>query len=171
MPQMLKDHFAEALAGLAVVAIAGWFLVFALGRTGASGTDSYELKARFPNATGITVGSDVRVSGMKVGTVTSQTLDPASYQAVITLSVDSDVRLPLDSSAAITSEGLLGGSFIALVPGGDPDKLAAGDEISDTQGATDLMGLIGSVINRSGGSAETPATGTPAAGAPAGAAG
>jgi phospholipid/cholesterol/gamma-HCH transport system substrate-binding protein len=160
MPQILKDHFAEALAGLAVLAIAGWFLVFALGRTGASGTDSYELKARFPNATGIAVGSDVRVSGMKVGTVTQQKLDPASYQAVVTLAVDKNVTLPLDSSAAITSEGLLGGSFIALVPGGDPEKLAPGDEITDTQGSTDLMGLIGSVINRSG--SEEPAKPAPA---------
>lgn len=165
MPQILKEHVAEALAGLAVLAIAGWFLAFALGRTGASGTDSYELKARFPNATGITVGSDVRVSGMKVGTVTSQSLDPGTFQAVVTLSVDKAVTLPLDSSAAITSEGLLGGSFIALVPGGDPEKLAPGDEITDTQGATDLLGLIGSVINRSGG------TDTPEAQAPAGAAG
>lgn len=165
MPQILKEHVAEALAGLAVLAIAGWFLAFALGRTGSSGTDSYELKARFPNATGITVGSDVRVSGMKVGTVTSQALDPGTFQAVVTLSVDKAVSLPLDSSAAITSEGLLGGSFIALVPGGDPEKLAPGDEITDTQGATDLMGLIGSVINRSGG------TETPEAQAPAGAAG
>ncbi len=162
MAQMLKDHVAEALAGLAVLAVALWFLLFALGRTGASGTDSYELKARFPNATGITVGSDVRVSGMKVGTVTAQTLDPASYQAVVTLSVDKAVTLPLDSSAAITSEGLLGGSFIALVPGGDPEKLAPGDEITDTQGATDLMGLIGSVINRSGGSSDAPAADAPA---------
>lgn len=160
MPQILKEHLAEALAGLAVLAIAGWFLVFALGRTGASGTDSYDLKARFPNATGIAVGSDVRVSGMKVGTVTAQALDPASYQAVVTLRVDKAVTLPLDSSAAITSEGLLGGSFIALVPGGDPEKLAPGDEITDTQGSTDLLGLIGSVINRSG--SDEPARQAPA---------
>ncbi|MCG2842143.1 outer membrane lipid asymmetry maintenance protein MlaD [Sandaracinobacter sp. RS1-74] len=150
MPQLLKDHVAEALTGLAVVAIAIWFLVFALGRTGSTGTDSYSLTARFPNAAGIAVGSDVRVSGLKVGTVTRQKLDPASFQAVVTLTVDKAVQLPLDSSAAITSEGLLGGSFIALVPGGDSEHLAPGDEITDTQGATDLMGLIGSVINRSG---------------------
>jgi phospholipid/cholesterol/gamma-HCH transport system substrate-binding protein len=160
MPQILKDHVAEALAGLAVIALAAWFLLFALGRTGTTGADSYELKARFPNASGISVGSDVRVSGLKVGSVTAQVLDPASFQAVVTLSVDSAVKLPLDSSAAITSEGLLGGSFIALVPGGDTEQLAPGDEITDTQGATDLMGLIGSVINRSGGdkpAAEAPA--------------
>jgi phospholipid/cholesterol/gamma-HCH transport system substrate-binding protein len=77
---------------------------------------------------------------------------------VVTLTVDKAVKLPLDSSAAITSEGLLGGSFIALVPGGDPEHLAPGDEITDTQGATDLMGLIGSVINRSG--SEAPASGS-----------
>lgn len=158
MAQLLKDHVAEALAGVAVVAVAAWFLVFALGRTGSSGSDSYLLSARFPNASGISVGSDVRVSGLKVGSVTAQKLDPASYQAVVTLSVDKAVKLPLDSSAAITSEGLLGGSFIALVPGGDTEQLAPGDEITDTQGSTDLMGLIGSVINRSGGDkSEAPA--------------
>jgi phospholipid/cholesterol/gamma-HCH transport system substrate-binding protein len=159
MSTILKDHVAEAIAGLAVVAVAALFLVFALGRTGSGGGDSYPLTARFPNSAGITVGSDVRVSGLKVGTVTAQKLDTASYQAVVTLAVDNDVKLPLDSSAAITSEGLLGGSFIALIPGGDPEQLAPGDEITDTQGSTDLMGLIGSFINRSG-DAEKPATPT-----------
>ena len=155
---LLKDHVAEALAGLAVVLLAAFFLVFALNRTGSGGGESYALSARFPNVAGITVGSDVRLSGMKVGSVTSQKLDPATYQAVLTLSVDSAVKLPVDSSAAVTSEGLLGGNFIALVPGGDTDMLKPGEEISDTQGATDLMGLIGSVINRSGGdSAQKPA--------------
>jgi phospholipid/cholesterol/gamma-HCH transport system substrate-binding protein len=169
VPATLKDHLAEALAGLVVLGIAAWFLMFALGRTGSNGDAVYPLKARFPNAAGINVGSDVRVSGMKVGTVTAQTLDPESYQAIVTLAVDSKVKLPLDSSAAITSEGLLGGSFIALVPGGDPEKLAPGDEITDTQGSTDLMGLIGSVINRSGGDAGGGAKAAPAAAAPAGA--
>ncbi len=166
MSPILKDHVAEAVAGLAVVAVAALFLVYALGRTGSAGGDSYPLTARFPNSAGITVGSDVRVSGLKVGTVTAQKLDTASYQAVVTLSVAKDVKLPLDSSAAITSEGLLGGSFIALIPGGDPEQLAPGDEITDTQGSTDLMGLIGSFINRSGDEAKAPAT-TSGAAAPA----
>jgi phospholipid/cholesterol/gamma-HCH transport system substrate-binding protein len=157
MATLLKDHVAEALAGAAVVAVAAGFLVFALGRTGATGSGHYELKARFPNATGISIGSDVRVSGLKVGSVTAQKLDPASFQAVVTLTVDSALKLPADSSAAITSEGLLGGSFIALVPGADPEPLRPGDEITDTQGSTDLMGLIGSVINRSGAGEPKPA--------------
>ena len=157
MSQLLKEHGTEAVTGILVLAIAGWFLAFALGRTGASGSHHYQLSASFPSAAGITVGSDVRVSGLKVGTVTAQKLDPKTFQAVVGFSVDSAVQLPLDSSAAITSEGLLGGSFIALIPGGDSEMLAPGDEITDTQGATDLMGLIGSVINRSG-DATAPAT-------------
>ncbi len=150
MSQLLKQHGAEAIAGLVVLAVAGWFLAFALGRTGTGGSGHYQLTASFPSAAGISVGSDVRVSGLKVGTVTSQKLDSATYQAVVGFSVDAAVHLPLDSSAAITSDGLLGGSFISLIPGGDTEMLAPGDEITDTQGATDLMGLIGSVINRSG---------------------
>lgn len=150
MPQLVKEHVVEALAGLAVLLVAALFLNFALTRTGASGGDTYALTARFPNAAGISVGSDVRVSGMKVGTVTAQSLDPATYQAVVSMALDKEVKLPTDSSAAITSESLLGGNFIALIPGAEPDQLQAGDEITDTQGATDLMGLVGSVINRSG---------------------
>ena len=155
MASIFKDHVAEALAGLAVVVVAGLFLVFAWDRAG-SGTDRYALTARFPNASGVSVGTDVRVSGMKVGAVTAQTLDPATFQAVVTLAVDSKVKLPADTSAAITSESLLGGSFVALLPGGDPESLRPGDEITDTQGSTDLMGLIGSFINRSG--SEAPAS-------------
>lgn len=147
---LIREHLAEALAGLVVILLAVFFLIFALGRTGATGTDSYQLLARFQDISGISIGSDVRMSGVKVGRVQRQSLDPDSYQAILTLSVDTGVRLPADSSAAITSEGILGGNYIALIPGGDEDMLQPGEEIIDTQGATDLMGLIGSVINRSG---------------------
>lgn len=112
---------------------------------------------------GVSVGTDVRVSGIKVGRVVAQELDPATWQAVVRLAVDRRVSLPADSAAAITSEGLLGGTFIALMPGGDEERLAPGDEILDTQGATDLMGLVGAVINRTGGAGSAGAA--PAAGA------
>lgn len=151
MQSLLKEHVAEALAGVLVLIIAAWFLAFAWGRTGGSTADTYSVSARFPNATGISTGSDVRVSGIKVGTVVGQQLDPKSYQVVMQLGIRSDVKLPLDSSAAITSDGLLGGAHISLIPGGDPEMLRAGDEITDTQGAMDLMGLVGSFINRGGG--------------------
>jgi phospholipid/cholesterol/gamma-HCH transport system substrate-binding protein len=151
MTGMLKEHGAEALIGLLVILAAVWFVTFAYGRSDGGSGASYEITARFPNATGVTSGTDVRVSGLKVGSVAGSSLDPETFQAVVTLSVEERVKLPIDTSAAITSEGILGGTYISLMPGGDPETLKPGDEIIDTQGSTDLMGLIGSVINRTGG--------------------
>ena len=162
MRALFKENVVESLVGLLVVVVAVWFVLFAYNRTAAGGSGSgYIVTARFPNSTGVSVGTDVRVSGIKIGTVTSQRLDPKTFQAVLQLRVADDVKFPTDSSAAITSEGILGGSYISLTPGGDSVMLKAGDEISDTQGAQDLMALMGQFINRSG---DTPAA-KPAAGA------
>lgn len=109
------------------------------------------IKALFPNAGGINVGTDVRIAGMKIGTVSAQKLDPKSFQAELTLAIDPSVKVPADSSAAITSEGIMGGSYIAMLPGGDTTPLKDGDTILDTQGSVDLMGMIGQFVNRSGG--------------------
>lgn len=158
MAKLLNENIVEALIGGVVVAVAIGFVSFAYSRTNAGGRgDGYSIAARFPNVTGVTVGTDVRLSGIKIGTVSSQKLDPKTFQAVLTFHLDPAVKLPIDSSAAITSEGILGGNYIALTPGGESDMLRSGDEITDTQGATDLMGLIGSVINKSG-SNDKPAT-------------
>jgi phospholipid/cholesterol/gamma-HCH transport system substrate-binding protein len=160
----LKDNLAEALTGLAVVAAAVAFVGFAWARTGAGeGSDGVRLTARFPNIAGVALGTDVRVAGVKVGRVASLALDPGSYQAVMVLSVDAGLQLPIDSSAAITSEGLLGGNYVALTPGAEPDMLKDGGEIVETSGAPDLLGLIGSVVNRSGGDAPAPDGARPAA--------
>ena len=154
MQSTIRENWLEALVGLAVILLAGWFVLFAYGRTASGGAGSrYELVARFPNATGVTPGTEVRVSGLKVGAVTGSTLDPRSFQALVTIAVDETLKLPVDSSAAITQQGILGGTYVALTPGGDTATLSPGDEITDTQGSVDLMGLIGSVVNRSGASA------------------
>lgn len=156
MSSALRENWIEAAVGLGVILLAGWFLSFAAGRTGgAASGSSYALSARFPNVNGISEGTDIRVSGMKVGTVTSVQLDPQTYQANVKFELDSSIKLPSDSSAAITSEGLLGGTYIALIPGGDPTPLKSGDVITDTQGAQDLMGLVGSFVNRSGSSGDS----------------
>jgi len=165
MRTVFRENAIEALIGALVLALALWFVQFAYLRTErGGGRGGYMLAARFPNSTGVTVGTDVRISGIKVGTVTAQKLDAQSFQAVMQLSVASDVKLPVDTSAAITSEGLLGGNYIALIPGGDPQMLKPGAEITDTQGAQDLMGLVGSFINKTGSAAR----GSAPAGGPAG---
>lgn len=158
MKGLLRDNLVEALVGLLVVALAAWFIFFAWQRTGDGGMrDSIRVIALFPAANGVAVGTDVRVAGLKVGSVSGQRLDPQSYQAEVTLAIDNDVKIPSDSSAAVTAEGLLGGTYIALLPGGSPTPLKDGDTILDTQGSVDMMGLMGSIINRSGGESAQPA--------------
>lgn len=160
MKSLLRENIGEALVGLFVVVFAAWFVSFAWARTGGgTATGAIHVTALFPNSTGINVGSEVRVAGIKVGTVSDQQLDPQSFQVKATLAIDPSVKLPADSSAAITSEGLLGATFIALIPGGDPAPLKDGDTIADTQGAMDLMSMVGQFINKSGDTKTAPADG------------
>lgn len=151
MRALFKENIVEALIGLLVVLVAVGFVVFAYGRTQAGASaDGYVLVARFPNVAGVSPGTDVRMSGIKVGRVVSQSLDPGSFQAVLNIGIDKALQLPIDSSAAITTEGILGGTYVSLTPGGDTVMLKPGEEIAETSGATDLMALIGGFVNRSG---------------------
>ena len=142
----MAGNLVEALIGAAVLAVAGLFLVYAYNRTDIRSVQGYELSARFERANGLTLGTDVRISGIKVGTVISQNLDPQTFEAVVRLTVKQDLELPIDTQAVVASEGLLGGSYLSLVPGGDEELLGDGDEIEWTQGSLDLMGLIGQAI-------------------------
>lgn len=163
MRTLLSENMGEALIGVLVVAVAAWFVIFAWDRTGGGAhANAVRVAALFPNASGVTAGTDVRVAGMKVGTVTGLSLDPQSYQVKVNIALDPSVKLPSDSSAAITSEGLLGGNFIAFMPGGSPTPLKDGDVITDTQGAMDLMALIGQFINRPSGDKAAGGTAAPA---------
>src|SRR5262249_47922657 len=94
----------------------------------------------------------------KVGSVASLTLDTKSYMAIANLTIRKDVQIPDDSSAKITSSGILGSSYISISPGGSDTMLADNAELNDTQGAVDLMGLVGRYINSSSGSSSKPST-------------
>lgn len=139
----MSESRAEVLAGAAVLAAAVAFLFYA-GQQSVMGPQggTYELKASFRSVEGITVGGDVRLAGVKVGTVTSLSLNPETYFADATVAIENAIQLPTDSSILISSEGLLGGNFVELQPGGMPDMLAPGDEIEDTQGAVSLIALL-----------------------------
>lgn len=152
MQGALRERLTEALVGLAVVLLALWFVAFAWQRTGGGGGSgsAVHVTALFPNASGIGIGTDVRIAGLKVGSVAAQKLDPKTWQAEVVLALDPATRVPADSTAVITSEGLLGGTYIQLVPGADETPLKNGDTIVDTQGSLDLMSLIGQFINRTG---------------------
>jgi phospholipid/cholesterol/gamma-HCH transport system substrate-binding protein len=113
---------------------------------------------------GLEPGSDVRVSGIKVGSVLDQTLDPDTYRAEVRFTVRDGVELPADSSASVVSDGLLGGKYLRIVPGGDIDMLSAGDEVMLTQSAISLEDLIGHMVFGQGSS--NPGAGDPGAGDP-----
>ena len=158
----MRTHWGETAMGFLVLALAGLFLVYSLGVANAgSGVGGYEVTAKFGDAGGLAPGAKVSVSGVKVGTVSSITLDGKSFLAVAHLTIGSGVKLPSDSTAKITSDGLLGGQHIVITPGGAEDNLKAGDEISNTQGAVDLFGLIGSFLRPQSGDAK--AANTPSA--------
>ncbi len=140
----MSENKTEILAGTIVLAAAAVFL-FYMGQIAGLSTgsaNSYDLKASFRSAEGISVGTDVRLAGVKVGTVTGMDLNAETYRADVSISVLDDVELSEDTSILISSEGLLGGNFVELVPGGSPFNLESGGEIEDTQGAVSLITLL-----------------------------
>ena len=161
MSAAVRENLGEALVGLVVILLAAWFVAFAWNRTGGGArTGGAQIVALFPNASGVNAGTDVRVAGLKVGSVTGLALDPQSYQVKVSIAFQPAVKLPADSTAAITSEGLLGATFIAFTPGGSPTPLKSGDIVTDTQGSLDLMSLIGQFINKPASDTAKPAAGS-----------
>lgn len=139
----MAENVTEVLTGAGVLAAAIGFLVYATGGEGLTRTgDSYELKASFRSVEGITVGTDVRMAGVKVGTVTDLSLNPTTFFADAKVTVKNGVAVPDDSTIVIASEGLLGGAFVEILPGGSSTDLAPGAEIEDTQGAVSVISLL-----------------------------
>jgi phospholipid/cholesterol/gamma-HCH transport system substrate-binding protein len=169
---MARDNWAETGVGAVVLAAAASFLIYALS-AGAVGRHAggYEVKARFGQVGALAQGADVRVSGVKVGTVSKIELDPKTFLADVRLNLDSAVKLPSDSTAKITSDGLLGGQHISIEPGGATDDLKAGSEIPNTQGAVDLFGLVGQFLRPTAPAAGAASSAAPAGPAPAAASG
>lgn len=155
--------------GVVVLALAAGFLTYSLSVGGVHmKRGDYEISAKFGEAGSLAPGAAVSVAGVKVGTVSEITLEPKTFLAVAKLRIDPTVKLPSDSTAKITSDGILGGAHVSIAPGAAMDDLKPGGQIENTQGAVDLFGLIGSVIRPQGGSdAAAPSTGSSAAPAPA----
>ena len=147
----MAENRAEVLAGAVVLAAAIGFLGWSLGGGRLSGgAESYRLTASFRSVEGVRAGSDVRLAGVKVGSITSLTLNPDTYYADAVVEVDAKLKLPVDSAIVISSEGLLGGNYVELLPGGAEEILAPGDEIEDTQGAVSLLTLLMKWVGGSG---------------------
>ncbi|TCO70305.1 outer membrane lipid asymmetry maintenance protein MlaD [Rhodovulum euryhalinum] len=148
---MADNTTTEVITGGAVLALALGFFAYATQTAGLGGTaGAYELTASFRSVEGVTVGTDVRLAGVKVGTVTALDLNPQTFRADARFTVDEGIELPDDSAVLVSSEGLLGGTFVEILPGGSPFNLSPGDEVLDTQGAVSLISLLMKVFTATG---------------------
>jgi phospholipid/cholesterol/gamma-HCH transport system substrate-binding protein len=142
----MKRNVVESVLGAIVLIVALGFFVWAYARADVGDPGGYTLVAKFDRIDGIDPGGPVRISGIRVGQILSMELDPATFRAEVRFSVANDIELPADSSAQILSSSLLGGKYLAIVPGGDDLLLAEGDEIQFTQSSISFEDLIGQFI-------------------------
>ena len=142
----MKRSVIETVLGAMVLVAALFFLIFSYGSSNVQSVDGYNISANFSGIGGLAVGDDVRVSGVKVGTVKGVDLDPATYLARVSMSIEPDVDLPRDTAALISSESLLGGKYMALEPGAADDMLGDGGVIQYTQAPQNLEQLLGQFI-------------------------
>ena len=145
---MSRAAIFETIVGAAVIVVAALFLAYAYTVSGGGlERGAYKLSAQFGRVDGVSVGSEVRIAGVKVGTVAANALDPQTYEAKLVLNVASGVGVPEDSVAKIVSDGLLGGAHVAIEPGASEVMLEAGEAITITQGSVDLLGIAVRAFN------------------------
>ncbi len=143
----MKRNMVETALGAVVLVVAGCFLVFSYGAANmGTGSDGYAITANFSGIGGLGVGDDVRISGVKVGSVSHVELDNQTYLARVHMSIGKDIKLPIDTAALISSESLLGGKFLALEPGADEEIMKNGGRIDYTQAPQNLEQLLGQFI-------------------------
>lgn len=137
----------DTLVGAAVLIVGGAFMIYAFAGGGLSPPDGYPLVARFGQVDGLSVGSEVRVSGVPVGKVSKLEIEPATRKAVVTMWIDEDVKLPLDTGALIVQIGLLGAKFVKLDPGGEEEYLSPGEELEFVQDSVIIIELLQKVVD------------------------
>lgn len=142
----MKNNVIETILGAVVLIVAGLFISFAVSTANLNKVKGYAVTANFSNIDGITEGQDVRISGVNIGSVEKIDLDPITYLANVTFSIDPSIELPTDTVAKVASEGLLGGKYMSLEPGGEEALLKEGEQIQYTQSSVNLEEMIGKFI-------------------------
>lgn len=142
----MKKNAVETILGAVVLVTALTFLVFALNTAQVRAVVGYDVTAAFFKVGGLTSGSDVRINGIKVGTVNDLGLDAATFDAVVSMSIREGVKIPTDSVASIGSSGIVGGKFVSIQPGGSKEYLAEGGKITRTKDFKSLEDQVGEII-------------------------
>ena len=150
----MQRNMLEVVMGALVLLAAAGFIALAYEAADMKGAGGYQIIAEFGSTGGLAVGDDVRISGIKVGQIIAQELDPVTYVAKVSMSIDPTVKIPSDSSARITSASLLGGNYLELLPGGADKVLETGSIIYDTRDPVSLTDLLGKAVFSSGSAAQ-----------------
>ncbi len=146
----MQRNTLEIVMGAIVLLAAVGFVSLAYEAADMKGADGYEIVAEFGSTGGLSAGDDVRISGIKVGQIVRQELDPVTYVARIIISIDPAIAVPSDTSARITTASLLGGNYLELMPGADETMMVAGDVIYDTRDPISLTDLLGKAVFSAG---------------------
>ena len=162
----MRGNVIETVMGAVVLVVAALFLFFAYKTSQLREVSGYQVTADFERVDGIHQGSDVRISGIKIGSVVSEELDPKTFLAMLRMSIEPSVQLPDDTVAEIVSAGLLGDKYLSLVPGGSDKMLPPGGKIRYTQSSVSLEHLIGQMIFSAPGGKKPEGEAAPGASAP-----
>jgi phospholipid/cholesterol/gamma-HCH transport system substrate-binding protein len=140
----MKSDIFEFIVGLGVIIIAGWFILSVVSKSDKLSNISETTKyiASFNDVSGISVGSNIKLAGVNVGRVLELKLDEINYTAEMVLGINRKIKIPNDSEIIITSEGLLGGNYVSISPGGSDIFLKANEKFSFTQSSLSLNNLI-----------------------------
>ena len=140
----MKSDIFEFIVGLGVIIIAGWFILSVVSKSEKLSNISETTKyiASFNDVSGISVGSNIKLAGVTVGKVLELKLDEINYTAEMVLGINRKIKIPNDSEIIITSEGLLGGNYVSISPGGSDIFLKANEKFSFTQSSLTLNNLI-----------------------------
>ena len=142
----MRSNTFETFIGAIVIILAVSFLFYSFSITDNNSEGTYKIKGTFNRIDGIQIGSDVRLSGIKIGSVAKSSLNQTTYEADLVLVIDDSIYIPDDSSAKITMDGLLGSNYISIEPGGSDIYLTENDYLLYTQGSIDLIGLVGEAL-------------------------
>ena len=160
----MQRQTIETLLGAAVLLIGIGFITIAFSSSGVSTSQGYRLIAEFDDASGVQTGTEVRMSGIRVGQVTGKRLDQEFYLAVVTMELDPNLALPSDSFACILPNGLLGTSMVWIDPGEESASIESGGRIERTRGASNVVDVIGRSIFVGDGSSDVDVSEAPSGG-------
>lgn len=143
---MEKGRIFETVVGIFVLIVTVGFFNFVYSKSSWRSIDGYVLTARFDRVDGLSEGTDVKVSGIRVGKIDSLEVDPKTFFAVVKFHIFNHIKLPTDTSAVVSTDGLFGGKYLSLVPGGEDEYLKNGDEIEHTTGPISLETIVGKFL-------------------------